>query len=82
MDNNCMSEMATYMPVSGGFVRMAGRWVGDEFGIMASRNFFSYKSLLIHFEITATNLALSFGEMISLLLPILNILAVRAYGEA
>jgi amino acid transporter len=27
-----MAEMATYMPISGGFVRMAGHWVDDAFG--------------------------------------------------
>lgn len=34
--NNCMAEMSTYMPVSGGFVRMAGHWVDDAFGFMVS----------------------------------------------
>lgn len=33
--NNCMVEMTTYMPVSGGFVRLAGHWVDDVFGFMA-----------------------------------------------
>lgn len=32
MVNNCMAEMATLMPVSGGFIRMAGKWVDDAFG--------------------------------------------------
>lgn len=32
MVNNGMAEMATFMPVSGGFVRMAGKWVDDAFG--------------------------------------------------
>lgn len=30
--NNSMAEMATYMPVSGGFIRMAGKWVDEAFG--------------------------------------------------
>jgi len=30
--NNAMAEMATYMPVSGGFIRMAGKWVDEAFG--------------------------------------------------
>lgn len=58
--NNCMAEMATLMPVSGGFVRMAGKWVDDAFGFMAGWNFFFYEALLIPFEITALNLVLSF----------------------
>lgn len=33
--NNCMAEMAVFMPVSGGFVRLAGKWVDESFGFMA-----------------------------------------------
>jgi yeast amino acid transporter len=60
MVNNSMAEMATYMPVSGGFIRMAGKWVDEAFGFMAGWNFFFYEALLIPFEITALNLVLSF----------------------
>lgn len=58
--NNSMAEMATLMPVSGGFVRMAGKWVDDAFGFMAGWNFFFYEALLIPFEITALNVVLKF----------------------
>lgn len=58
--NNCMAEMATLHPVSGGFIRMAGKWVDDAFGFMAGWNFFFYEALLIPFEITALDLVLSF----------------------
>ena len=58
--NNSMAEMATYMPVSGGFVRMAGKWVDEALGFAAGWNFFFYEALLIPFEITALNLVLSF----------------------
>jgi amino acid transporter len=58
--NNCMAEMAIMFPVSGGFVRMAGKWVDDALGFMAGWNFFLYEALLIPFEITALNLVLSF----------------------
>jgi yeast amino acid transporter len=58
--NNCVAEMSTYMPVSGGFVRLAGKWVDEAFGFMAGWNFFIYEALLIPFEITALNLVLSF----------------------
>ena len=34
--NNAMAEMATYMPVSGGFIRMAGKWVDEAFGTTSS----------------------------------------------
>jgi amino acid transporter len=58
--NNCMAEMATYMPITGGFIRMAGHWVDEAFGFMAGWNFFFYEALLIPFEITALNLVLTF----------------------
>jgi amino acid transporter len=58
--NNAMAEMASFMPVSGGFIRMAGHWVDDAFGFMAGWNFFFYEALLIPFEITALNLVLKF----------------------
>lgn len=58
--NNCMAEMAVFMPVSGAFIRMAGRWVDEAFGFWAGWNFFIYEALLIPFEITALNLVLTF----------------------
>lgn len=58
--NNCMAEMVTYMPVSGSFIRMAGRWVDEAFGFMAGWNFFLYEACLIPFEISAINLVLGF----------------------
>jgi amino acid transporter len=60
MVNNCTAEMTTYMPVSGGFIRLAGKWVDEAFGFMAGWNFFLYEALLIPFEITALNLVLSY----------------------
>lgn len=60
MINNCLTEMSTLMPVSGGFIRLAGLWVDDAFGFMAGWNFFFYEALLIPFEITALNLVLTF----------------------
>lgn len=58
--NNCMAEMAVFMPVSGAFIRMAGKWVDEAFGFWAGWNFFIYEALLIPFEITALNLVLTF----------------------
>ena len=37
--NNCMAEMTTAFPVSGGFIRLAGKWVDEAFGFMAGWNF-------------------------------------------
>jgi len=32
--NNCMAEMAVFMPVSGSFIRMGSKWVDEAFGFM------------------------------------------------
>ena len=39
MINNSIAEMSTAYPVSGGFIRLAGKWVDDAFGFMAGWNF-------------------------------------------
>lgn len=58
--NNSIAEMNTYMPVSGGFIRLAGAWVDDALGFMVGWNYFFYEALLIPFEIVALNLIVSF----------------------
>ncbi|KAJ5568636.1 hypothetical protein N7450_011122 [Penicillium hetheringtonii] len=96
MVNNCLAEMSTAYPVSGGFIRLAGKWVDDALGFMVGWNFFFYEALLIPFEISAFTLVLSFwsdkvtepGPVAGICAGIivvygtLNILAVKAYGEA
>ncbi|BCS24068.1 uncharacterized protein APUU_40512A [Aspergillus puulaauensis] len=92
MVTNCLTEMSVYMPVSGGFIRLAGKWVDDAWGFTAGWNFFLYEAILIPFEITAISLVMSYwrddipaaavcGACV-FLYGALNILAVRAYGEA
>jgi amino acid transporter len=39
--NNSIAEMATAFPVSGGFIRLAGKWVDDSLGFMLGWNFLS-----------------------------------------
>lgn len=39
MINNCLAEMTTAFPVSGGFIRLAGKWVDDALGFMVGWNF-------------------------------------------
>ncbi|KAH7141756.1 amino acid permease/ SLC12A domain-containing protein [Dactylonectria macrodidyma] len=90
--NNCMAEMATLMPVSGGFIRMAGKWVDSALGFMVGWNFFVYEAILIPFEITALSVVLGYwrdnipsaavtaGAI--LLYGISNVLAVNFFGEA
>ncbi|KIV99436.1 uncharacterized protein PV09_08867 [Verruconis gallopava] len=90
--NNSIAEMTVYQPVSGGFIRLAGKWVDEAFGFMAGWNFYFYEALLIPFEITALCTVLSYwrddipaAAVISVcifLYACLNILAVKIYGEA
>lgn len=39
MVNNCIAEMSTAFPVSGGFIRLAGKWVDEALGFMVGWNF-------------------------------------------
>lgn len=41
MVNNSLAEMTTAFPVSGGFIRLAGKWVDDALGFMVGWNFLS-----------------------------------------
>ena len=45
MVNNCLAEMSTAFPVSGGFIRLAGKWVDDALGFMVGWNFLSVPHL-------------------------------------
>ncbi|KAL1863776.1 hypothetical protein Plec18170_000615 [Paecilomyces lecythidis] len=92
MLNNCLAEMTTYMPVSGGFIRLAGKWVDDAWGFMAGWNFFIYMALTVPFEISAVNVLLAYWRndipVVAVCLAciavyaIINLFAVGAYGEA
>lgn len=90
--NSGIAEMVVYMPVSGSFIRYAGKWVDEAFGFMAGWNFFLYEAILIPFEISALTLVLKFWRddipvwavcLVSIFLyAIINVFAVRWYGEA
>ncbi|OBW66882.1 MAG: UBC-like protein [Aureobasidium pullulans] len=90
--NNCIAEMTVLYPVEGGFIRLAGHLVDEAFGFMAGWNFFLYEALLIPFEITALTTVLGYWSdnippwsipiACIVLYGLLNVLAVKAYGEA
>ncbi|OQU96065.1 hypothetical protein CLAIMM_02201 [Cladophialophora immunda] len=90
--NNCIAEMTTYMPVNGGFISLAGKWVDDAWGFMAGWNFFIYMALTVPFEISALNLLLAYWRddipVVAVCLTcialyaIINLFAVGTYGEA
>jgi yeast amino acid transporter len=58
--NNGVAEMTTYMPVSGGFVSLVGKWTDEALGFMVGWNFFLYEALIVPFEITALHIVLSY----------------------
>ncbi|KAK3293957.1 amino acid permease/ SLC12A domain-containing protein [Chaetomium fimeti] len=87
----CMAEMVTYLPISSPFIRFAGRYVDEAFGFAAGWNFFVFEAAMVPFEITACNVIIHYwsdavpaGGIIAItivLYGIINVLAVRFYGE-
>lgn len=52
--------MVTYLPISSPFIRFAGRYVDDAFGVAAGWNFFVFEAALVPFEIVACNQIIGF----------------------
>jgi len=87
-----MAEMSIYMPIAGGFPRMASYWVDEAFGFMLGWNFLLYELCLIPFEISALNLVLTFWSSqipiwsvclaCTISYGLLNVVAVKWYGES
>ena len=55
-----MAEMVTYLPISSPFIRFAGRYVDDAFGVAAGYNFFVFEAMLVPFEVVACNLIIHY----------------------
>src|ERR1700761_449701 len=55
-----MAEMVTYLPISSPFIRFAGRYVDEAFGMAAGYNFFVFEAALVPFEIVACNVIIHF----------------------
>lgn len=55
-----MAEMVTYLPISSPFIRFAGRYVDEAFGVAAGYNFFVFEAALVPFEIVACNLIIHY----------------------
>ncbi|KAM3065078.1 general amino acid permease agp2, variant 6 [Clarireedia jacksonii] len=89
---NCMAEMVTYLPISSPFIRFAGRYVDEAFGVAAGYNFFVFEAALVPFEIVACNVIIHYwsdavpaGGIIAIVIVcygFINIFAVRWYGES
>ncbi|KAF3156406.1 hypothetical protein TWF106_008076 [Orbilia oligospora] len=52
--NNCLAEMVSYLPISSPFIRFAGRFVDEAFGVATGYNFFIFEAMMVPFEIVAT----------------------------
>jgi amino acid transporter len=52
--------MVTYLPISAPFIRFAGRYVDEAFGVAAGYNFFVFEAALVPFEIVACNVIIKF----------------------
>ena len=59
-DSTGIAEMVTYLPISSPFVRFAGRYVDDAFGVAAGYNFFVFEAILVPFEIVACNVIIHY----------------------
>lgn len=92
MLTTAVGEMVSYLPVNSPFLTMSGRVVDPAFECAASINFWLMQSLYIPFEITAVNGMIHFwrdgySPAIPLVIQIaiyaiVNVFAVRLYGEA
>ncbi|TFK42322.1 general amino acid permease AGP2 [Crucibulum laeve] len=90
--NNCLSEMVTWIPISSPFVRFADRFVDPALGFCAGINFFVFEAALIPYEIVAFSVVIRFWTdeipvvaiicFVLLCYALLNIFAVRYYGES
>jgi amino acid transporter len=68
--------MVTYLPISSPFVRFAGRYVDDAFGVAAGYNFFIFEAAMVPFEITACNLIIHYWSDVVPLAAMITIMLV------
>ncbi|PWN48812.1 amino acid permease [Violaceomyces palustris] len=83
--------MSTLLPVDGGFITLATRFVDEAVGMALGWNYFITQLALVCFELTALNVIIGYWDpnlnpaiMISVSLVILaaiNLYSVRAFGE-
>ncbi|KAJ5502069.1 Amino acid/polyamine transporter I [Penicillium fimorum] len=89
---NGLAEMVTYLPISSPFIRFAGRYVDEALGVAAGYNFFIFEAALVPFEIVAVSLIIRYwtdvipiaamNVIVIVLYGVLNLFAVKWYGEA
>ncbi|KGQ01400.1 hypothetical protein PAAG_11864 [Paracoccidioides lutzii Pb01] len=88
----CMAEMVTYLPISSPFIRFAGRYVDEAFGVATGYNFFVFEAAMVPFEIVACNVIIHYWSdvvpaagiiaIVLVLYGTINLFAVQWYGES
>ncbi|KAF7715852.1 Amino acid/polyamine transporter I [Penicillium ucsense] len=87
-----LAEMVTYLPISSPFIRFAGRYVDEALGVAAGYNFFIFEAALVPFEIVAISVIVKYwtavipvaamNVIVLVLYTLINVFAVKWYGEA
>ncbi|KAL6718024.1 general amino acid permease agp2 [Lecanora helva] len=87
-----MAEIVTYLPISSPFIRFAGRFVDEAFGVAAGYNFFVFEAMLVPFEVVACNIIITYWSnavpvsgiiaIVTVLYAFINLFAVKWYGES
>lgn len=76
-----MAEVVTYLPISSPFIRFAGRYVDEAFGVAAGYNFFVFEAMLVPFEIVACNVIIRYwSDAIPVAAVITIVIVLYAYG--
>ncbi|MGY3729155.1 amino acid permease [Lactococcus termiticola] len=86
-----LGEMATYLPTSGSFAEYGGRYVDPAFGFALGWNYWLNGAITIAVDLTTAGLitqfwfphvpAWIFSGIATILIFLVNILAVKAFGE-
>ncbi|WWC70550.1 uncharacterized protein I206_104501 [Kwoniella pini CBS 10737] len=89
--SNCLVEMTTLLPIDGGFITFAGRFMDDTIGKAVGWNFLLAQASLVCFELTAFNVMIEYWTLtLNPAIPIaiglilfaaLQLYSVRWFGE-
>ncbi|OXM75749.1 amino acid transporter [Cryptococcus neoformans Bt63] len=89
--SNCLIEMTTLLPLDGGFITFAGRYVDKAFGNALGWNFLLCQASLVCFELTAFNVMIEYWTLTLhpavaitvglVLFALLQLYSVRWFGE-
>ena len=74
-----LAEMVTYLPISSPFIRFAGRYVDEAFGVAAGYNFFIFEAALVPFEIVAVSMIIKYWTD-AIPVAAMNVVVIVLYG--